>query len=254
MALPSTAVRPDPGVLLTLGARYPLAFARTIAVAGKLTAPFDLDALGVTDRFLFNYLDLIAFLLQARPRVARCHSPHGTQCARADARRALAAQGLPADGTLTAVMAYMVEDFYREGAVMDFPRGGSAGIVDALARGVTKKSGCSVRTSTPVSEVIVEDGRAAGVKLAYGKRIRARRAVVSNADLHGTFGLVPEGAHAGLDEERAALLPKGTGGGGVPLCKSFMHLHLGIRADAMPKDLPPQWTVVNSWDVREISP
>ena len=47
--------------------------------------------------------------------------------------------------------------------------------------------------------------------------------------------------------ERAALLPKGAGGGGVPLCKSFMHLHLGIRADAMPKDLPPQWTVVNSW-------
>ena len=27
---------------------------------------------------------------------------------------------------------------------------------------------------------------------------------------------------------------------GVPLCKSFMHLHLGIKADAMPKDLPPQ--------------
>lgn len=85
MALPSTAVRPDPGVLLTLGARYPLAFARTIAVAGKLTAPFDLDALGVTDRFLFNYLDLIAFLLQARHRVVRCRSPHGTHCARAAA-------------------------------------------------------------------------------------------------------------------------------------------------------------------------
>ena len=34
-------------------------------------------------------------------------------------------QGLPANGTLTAVMAYMVEDFYRPGAVMDFPKGGS---------------------------------------------------------------------------------------------------------------------------------
>jgi len=71
--------------------------------------------------------------------------------------------------------------------------------------------------------------------------------------------MVPEGAHAGFDEERDALLAPAApvysdddgpaDGEGLPLCKSFMHLHLGVRADAMPPDLPPQWTVVNSWDV-----
>ena len=71
--------------------------------------------------------------------------------------------------------------------------------------------------------------------------------------------MVPEGAHAGFDEERDALLAPAApvysdddgpaDGAGLPLCKSFMHLHLGVRADAMPPDLPPQWTVVNSWDV-----
>ena len=193
--------------------------------------PFDLDEYGVRDAFLKNYLDLIAFLLQ----------------------------GLPSNGTLTAVMAYMVEDFYKPDAVMDFPKGGSGEIAKALARGVTKHKGCSVQTSTSVEQILVEGGKAVGVQLKGGKKIRARKAVVSNADLYNTFKLGPVGAHAGLDEERDALLapaapvytddvgPKD--GSGLPLCKSFMHLHLGVKADVMPKDLPPQWTVVNSWDV-----
>ena len=239
MALPSTAVRGDAGVLLTLGLRYPKAFVDVLANAQKITAPFDLDAYGVKDAFLKNYLDLIAFLLQ----------------------------GLPSNGTLTAVMAYMVEDFYKPDAVMDFPKGGSGAIADALARGVTKHAGSSVTTSASVEEVLVEDGRAVGVRLKGGRTIRARKAVVSNADLHNTFKLVPEGKHAGLDEERRSLLAPAApvysddagegveaGGTGLPLCKSFMHLHLGVRADVMPADLPPQWTIVNSWDVPIDSP
>jgi len=234
MSLPSTAVRGDAGILATVGLSYPAAFLNIIANAGKIVAPFDLDAYGVRDPFLRNYLDLIAFLLQ----------------------------GLPSDGTLTAVMAYMVEDFYRPGAVMDFPKGGSGAIIEALARAVTKREGCTVRTSTPVEEILVEEGRATGVRLKGGKVIAARKAVVSNADLHNTFGLVPRGAHADFDDERDRLLAPAApvysddagegvapGGTGAPLCKSFMHLHLGVRADAMPEGLPPQWTVVNSWDV-----
>jgi len=106
-----------------------------------------------------------------------------------------------------------------------------------------------------VEEVLVEGGRACGVRLKGGKVLRARKAVVSNADLHHTYGLVPRGAHEGFDAERDALLGARAGvgaegdGEGLPLCKSFMHLHLGVRADMLPADLPPQWTIVNSWDV-----
>ena len=145
-ALPSTAVRGDAGVLLTLGARYPRAFLDVILNAQKITAPFDLEAYGVRDPFLKNYLDLIAFLLQ----------------------------GLPSNGTLTAVMAFMVDEFYKPDAVMDFPKGGSGAMAAALARGVTKHAGCSVRTSTPVEEVVVEEGRAAGVRLKGGGLLRTR--------------------------------------------------------------------------------
>ncbi len=233
-ALPSTAVRGDAGVLLTLAAKYPKAFIDVIANAQKITAPFNLTKYGVQDAFLTNYLDLIAFLLQ----------------------------GLPSNGTLTAVMAFMVDEFYKPNAVMDFPKGGSGQIAAALARGVTKHAGCSVRTSTPVDQILVEEGRATGVRTKGGRTLRARKAVVSNADLHNTFGLVPRGAHSGFDDERDALLAPAApvyyddagagvaaGGVGAPLCKSFMHLHLGVKADALPADLPPQWTVVQSWDV-----
>lgn len=215
MGLPSVAVRNDIGVLLTLAAKYPAALFDVSRNVGTILKPFDMgegSPFYVRDAFLRNYLDLIAFLLQ----------------------------GLPASGTLTAVVSYMVEDFYREGAVCDFPKGGSKGIIDALVRGVTKRPGCSVRPSTPVESVIVENGRAVGVKTKSGT-LRARRAVVSNADLKNTYDLVPEGACAAFDADRALVAQ-------VPLCKSFMHVHLGFPADALPADAPPQWTVCESWD------
>ena len=144
-------------------------------------------------------------------------------------------------------MAYMVEDFYRPGAVMDFPLGGSKGIIDALARGVRKRAGCSVETSSRVEEVLVEDGACVGVRLAQsGRVIRARQAVVSNADLRATFDLVPSGANAGFDQERAKLLE--TPETALALCKSFMHVHLAVPASAIPEGAPPQWTVCSSWD------
>ena len=86
-------------------------------------------------------------------------------------------------------------------SIVDFPRGGSRGLVEALARGVTKRSGCDVRRSTTVERVVVEDGRAVGVELRGGKTIRARKGVVSNADLRtprpcgtGRFSEIRRGA------------------------------------------------------------
>ena len=93
-----------------------------------------------------------------------------------------------------------------------------------------------MRTSTSVEEIVVEEGRACGVRLKGGKLLRAKRAVVSNADLYNTFKMVPRGKHADFDAEREALLAPAApvyfdddgpaDGEGLPLCKSFMHLHL----------------------------
>ena len=224
--IPHAAVRSDAGILLTVALKYPMAFVDVLRNAPLFTESFDLDELGLKDEFLRNYLDMLAFLLQ----------------------------GLPADRTLKVVMAYMIEDFFREDAVMDYPRGGSGELIAALARGVTKREGCSVEINAEVEEVLVENGRAVGVKLARGGRIvRAREAVISNADLTNTYKFVPRGIHAKFDEERTKFLglrtndDPTTDGSSVPYCKSFMHLHLGVRADLIPEDAPPQWTVGRDW-------
>ena len=64
--LPSAAVREDPFALLTMG-RYAPALARVLALGGPdLSKPFAriLEAEGIKDPFVRNWLDMICFLLQ----------------------------------------------------------------------------------------------------------------------------------------------------------------------------------------------
>merc|ERR1712007_271351 len=72
-------------------------------------------------------------------------------------------QGCPASGTQNTVIGYMLKDWYRPGVILDYPRGGSGGIVAALRRGI-EKSG-RVITSAHVDEILVEDNKAVGVRL-----------------------------------------------------------------------------------------
>lgn len=219
--LPSAAVRPDVGAIITLG-RYAPAFAKLIVAGGaSLQKPFSaiLEEERVTDPFIRHWLDMICFLLQ------------GATTAEAP----------------TTLMAYMLSDFYREGVTLDFPRGGTAAIVDALCRGVTKHDGCTIQVGQHVSRVLVEEGRAVGVQTSVGHRIMARRAVVSNADLWNTARLVDEtDAPAFADEMKARAATVGR-------CDSFLHLHIGIDGTGLPtapsEAFPAQWAVVSDWEV-----
>jgi enediyne polyketide synthase len=73
--------------------------------------------------------------------------------------------------------------FYFEGG--HYPRGGSQVIADVLVSSIQAHQGV-VRLRTPVSRIVIEQGRAAGVELAGGAVVRGR-AVVSNADTLHTF-------------------------------------------------------------------
>jgi len=152
---------------------------------------------------------------------------------------------MPAEGTLSAVMAYMMDDFYKPNAVMDFPKGGSGAIIAALERGVLKNGGKVIRRAT-VEEILIEGNDAVGVRVkkdgsgdAYNVKADA---VVTNTDLWTTMKLIPEGKNDAFDEERRKLSET------VPLCKSFVHIHLGIDGKDLPKDIPAQWTIANTWD------
>lgn len=64
--------------------------------------------------------------------------------------------------------------YVSQGVVLDYPKGGTEGLVDALVRGVKGKGG-EVMLSAHVEEVVVENGRACGVRLRGGKVVRASR-------------------------------------------------------------------------------
>lgn len=215
---PPAFVREDPGVLLTLAKYFP----KLKSIPGgpqKLSEPFSkfLEESGVTDPFIKNWMDMFAFLLQ----------------------------GLPSYGAPTSMMAYMMADMYKKDATLDFPKGGNEAIVDALVRGVEKHDGSQVLLKAHVQEIIVENGRAAGVRLKDGRIFKARQAVVSNADWKITKGLVPRGSAPDLETYLDTAWSKFTS------LKSFIHLHIGFKADGLPpghcKEFPAQWGVFNDW-------
>jgi phytoene dehydrogenase-like protein len=153
-------------------------------------------------------------------------------------------------------MAYMLADWYRPGVTLDFPKGGSGSIADALVRGV-KKFGGDVCVNCHVDEIIVENNRAVGVKLANGKEVRARQAVVSNADPYVTNKLLAKARQDGSLHQKAidymnSLINTDESTGGIPNLKSFIHIHAGIDAAGLPEkpsaDFPAQWAVVRNWD------
>lgn len=232
-ALTSLALREDAAAVLTL-LRYPRELFDTLKQGQALNDPFSevMDEMQISNAFVKNWLDMLCFLLQ----------------------------GLPAAGTMNAVMAYMLADWYRPGVTLDFPKGGSGAIVDALVRGVTKH-GNSVCLRCPVEEIVLsDDGKASAVVLKDGTTVRAKEAVVSNADPYVTNRLLSKARSDGrLSDEAMAyfdsLISTDVDEGGIPDLKSFIHIHAGIDASGLPEvpsaDFPAQWAVVRDWDGKE---
>ncbi|GMI49387.1 hypothetical protein ScalyP_jg257 [Parmales sp. scaly parma] len=85
---------------------------------------------------------------------------------------------------MNAVIGYMLQDWYREGVVLDFPRGGSG-------RGV-QKGGGEILVNSHVDQLIIEDNKAVGVRLKNGEEIRANQAVVCNLTPFTINKVLPE--------------------------------------------------------------
>ena len=222
VSLPTAAVRFDWGALRTAGAFAPRLLKHSLTgplTLPKLSGPFSRVMDGViSDPFVRNWLDMLCFLLS----------------------------GLPASGTSTAEVAFMFADWYRPGVQLDYPIGGSAAMVAALARGVTKRGG-EIRTGAHVTQINTKAGKAVGVRLRSGEMISARRAVVSNASVWDTLKLLPVGsAPDKFVQKRQA----------TPMCESFMHLHIGIDAQGLEAQGPEplnchlncHYIVVNDWE------
>eukprot|EP01026_Neomeris_dumetosa_P002649 TRINITY_DN107153_c0_g2_i2.p1 TRINITY_DN107153_c0_g2~~TRINITY_DN107153_c0_g2_i2.p1 ORF type:complete len:562 (+),score=64.71 TRINITY_DN107153_c0_g2_i2:66-1751(+) len=206
---PAVAVRYDPAVILTL-AKYLGGMLTTGVNPLTLLGPFSkVIENQINDEFIKNWLDLLCFLLS----------------------------GLPADGTITAEVAFMFNEWYKPGAKLEFPKGGSQAMINALIRGL-KKFGGKIKLNAHVDEILIEGGRAQGVRLRNGDKIRARKAVVTNASIWDSVKLLPVQLRAQDWVQQVNQIPTN---------RSFMHLHVGFDATGL-EDVDLHTIVVNSWE------
>ena len=192
--IPTLALRSDWQLMGTLLTRYPLALLKLLPLVGAIQG----SAGAILDRTVQDpwarrLVDLECFLLS----------------------------GLKAGGTVAPEVAFMLGE--RSRSVVDYPVGGSGAIVQALVRGLERWGG-HLKLGTHVSKILVEGNQVKGVRLRNGERLRAD-CVISNATLWDTYTqlLQPEDLPSTYRQAKLA----------TPAVESFMHLHLGIRADGL---------------------
>ena len=125
-----------------------------------------------------------------------------------------------ASGFMTRVIAFAIE-----AGGMPVPRGGGARLVDALAK-LIEDHGGNCRVASDVERVVVGDGRAAGVRLAEGEVVGARRAVICNVTPTQLYGRLLVAEDVPAEVSRA--------GRRFRFGRSEMQIHFALSE-------PPRW-------------
>jgi all-trans-retinol 13,14-reductase len=139
--------------------------------------------------------------------------------------------GLPPGQASWFMHALLVGHYLRGGA---YPVGGSIQIAQTILPAI-ERAGGAVITSAEVDELVIERGRAVGVRLAGGEEVRAP-VVISDAGVAVTFGkLVPREV-----ARQHGLSPSVTG---APPSLSHVSLYVGLEGTAAELGLTPtnQW-------------
>jgi phytoene dehydrogenase-like protein len=169
--IPALAMRPGATAIVPL-LKYFGTLVQLMRQGDKLTGTFapymDGPLYTVTSPWLRNWLDALAFSLS----------------------------GLPASRTAAAAMAFVLNDMHRDGAALDYPKGGMGSIVDALVRAVEKgPHGSKVFLSQHVASIDcnADATRITGVTLAKsGRQVKARNGVICNAPVWSLRKLVTD--------------------------------------------------------------
>jgi carotene isomerase len=191
--IPTIALRADLTLIPLLMTRYFPALIKLLPQLPKIQASVGDLMRDVQDPWVRQLVDLECFLLS----------------------------GLKADGTIAPEMAFMLGE--RSRSVIDYPLGGSGAIVQALVRGL-KKWGGSLRLNAHVEQILLESGKVVGVRCRDGEILRAP-IVISNATVWNTYTHLLKSSDLPASYRSTALQ--------TPAVDSFMHLHLGIRADGL---------------------
>jgi prolycopene isomerase len=157
---------------------------------------------------------------------------------------------MPADRTPMINAGMVFSDRHAGG--INYPKGGVGIIAEKLVAGLERHGG-TIQYRARVVKVLLEQGKAVGVRLAGGQELHARR-VVSNATRWDTFG----------DPDCTAQHPRGSSqslidGVDTPAAErtwrrrykpspSFLSLHLGVRADLVAAGTHVHHLLLERWE------
>ena len=159
------------------------------------------------DPFLKNWVDLLCFLIS----------------------------GMSMHDTNSAAMITLFKDWFEPNSYLEYPKGGSESIVNALIRGL-KKNGGDLLLSSRVKEISINNDLVEGVLLENGSKIIAPQ-VVMNCDIWTSKKIIPK-----------QLLKKWPSNNFKRnKCGSFLHIHLGFDASGL-KELPIHTIHVANWE------
>ena len=203
--IPTMALRGDQFRILPL-LNHLSALQKVAPYADTLDGSFrDLMDEHVRDGWLRDWLDALAFSLSA----------------------------LPAADTGAAAMAYTLYDLHSAGAKLNYPRGGMGRIAEVLAD-VIRSGGGRVSLSSPVADILVEGGKACGIRLRNGEVHRSSKGVVCNANSWALGDLLGDARkRRELSAEAVAFLD---GAARPNATDSFLHLHLGMDLRGLDMD------------------
>lgn len=109
---------------------------------------------------------------------------------------------------------------------INYPVGGVGGIAKALANGLVDK-GSLILYKANVTNVILEQGKAVGVRLADGREFFSKT-VISNATRWDTFGKLVKVDDLPEDEKNFQRI--------YVKAPSFLSIHMGVKASVLPPD------------------
>jgi phytoene dehydrogenase-like protein len=132
--------------------------------------------------------------------------------------------GLP-PSRAPAVIHASIQAHYLDGGY--YPLGGGGALPRAFIRAL-RRAGGTIRVRTEVSKILVEGGRAIGVRLADGEEIRAKH-IVSNADPAVTLGRLVGAGHLSAFEKLRLSRTKWS----VSAVSLFMATDLDLRSVGM---------------------
>ena len=146
---------------------------------------------------------------------------------------------MPASHT-PAINAGMVFSDRHYGGI-NYPKGGVGQIAQKLATGLTEYGG-EIQYKSRVKEILLENGKAVGVKLANGKEYYAKR-IVSNATRWDTFEKLLSPDKMPAQEKRWQQRYRKS--------PSFLSLHLGVNAEVLPAGTECHHILLEEWNNME---